>query len=581
MAKLDSQRVKVRVAKRGRDDTPSSGLQGRGLIYIDTDDDVTSIVGKIKAAKETVVALVPPKRIGVLQSAVNLKLLQRAAKLAHKRLSIVTLDKALTNLASGLAIPVAKNINAQARLLEVDNVDDDDDDIIDGRNEAIGRLDDVARESAGERMDDDISVAVAAIETDDHIKNDADGDGVADDEAPGTTKRPTGKRIKIPDIGDLRKKILLIGGGLILLIGLIVWALVIAPQAIITIKAKTTAVDIERKRNDEQGILPPVIKQKKANEIVQFNATGTKEVGTKATGTVAFCYNATPNDSSSDPPKKNSITIEAGTRLYASGMQFTTDGDVTVIGGKDASGECKTYHSVKATAVNIGPEGNIEKNTALSVSGYSSSKVTALAKVTFSGGNKQTVKVVSQADVDTAVAALKKKGDSNAAKKDLASQMSGSVVTIGNSFSVGQSDVKVSPAVGEQSSGQATASMEITYTLMGVNRSDLKGMLSHQLNSKKRPDQKIYSDGVKEIAFSGFAPAQNGYVVAIKTTGKLGPQVDEASAKRQATGRKSEEVKSLLKQTEGVSDVNVALSPFWVSRVPAVNKIKVVYTVDQ
>ena len=560
MTKLDSQRVKVRVAKRGRDDTPSSGLQGRGLIYIDTDDDVTSIVGKIKAAKETVVALVPPKRIGVLQSAVNLKLLQRAAKLVHK-----------------------------ARLSEVDNVDDDDDDIIDGRNEAIGRLDDVARESAGERMDDDISVAVAAIETDDHIKNDADGDGVADDEAPGTTKRPTGKRIKIPDIGDLRKKILLIGGGLILLIGLIVWALVIAPQAIITIKAKTTAVDIERtlnlvpsgERNDEQGILPPVIKQKKANEIVQFNATGTKEVGTKATGTVAFCYNATPNDSYSDTPKKNSITIEAGTRLYASGMQFTTDGDVTVIGGKDASGECKTYHSVKATAVNIGPEGNIEKNTALSVSGYSSSKVTALAKVTFSGGNKQTVKVVSQADVDTAVAALKKKGDSNAAKKDLASQMSGSVVTIGNSFSVGQSEVKVSPAVGEQSSGQATASMEITYTLMGVNRSDLKGMLSHQLNSKKRPDQKIYSDGVKEIAFSGFAPAQNGYVVAIKTTGKLGPQVDEASAKRQATGRKSEEVKSLLKQTEGVSDVNVALSPFWVSRVPAVNKIQVVYTVDQ
>ena len=201
--------------------------------------------------------------------------------------------------------------------------------------------------------------------------------------------------------------------------------------------------------------------------------------------------------------------------------------------------------------------------------------------MTFSGGNKQTVKVVSQADVDTAVAALKKKGDSNAAKKDLASQMSGSVVTIGNSFSVGQSEVKVSPAVGEQSSGQATASMEITYTLMGVSRGDLKGMLSHQLNSKKRPDQKIYSDGVKEIAFSGFAPAQNGYVVAIKTTGKLGPQVDEASAKRQATGRKSEEVKSLLKQTEGVSDVNVALSPFWVSRVPAVNKIKVVYTVDQ
>ena len=45
----------------------------KDIIYIDVEDDITAIIGKIKASKEKIVALVPPKRIGVLQSAVNLR----------------------------------------------------------------------------------------------------------------------------------------------------------------------------------------------------------------------------------------------------------------------------------------------------------------------------------------------------------------------------------------------------------------------------------------------------------------------------------------------------------------------------
>ena len=47
----------------------------KDIIYIDTEDDITAIIGKIKSSKENVVVLVPPKRTGVLQSAVNLRLL--------------------------------------------------------------------------------------------------------------------------------------------------------------------------------------------------------------------------------------------------------------------------------------------------------------------------------------------------------------------------------------------------------------------------------------------------------------------------------------------------------------------------
>ena len=64
----------------------------KDVIHIDTEDDITSIIGKIKSSKERIIALVPPRRIGVLQSAVNIRLLARAAKSADKRVVIITSD---------------------------------------------------------------------------------------------------------------------------------------------------------------------------------------------------------------------------------------------------------------------------------------------------------------------------------------------------------------------------------------------------------------------------------------------------------------------------------------------------------
>lgn len=53
-------------------------MSSKAVIYIDTEDDITAIIDRVKAAKSDIVALVPPKRTGVLQSVVNLKLLRRA-----------------------------------------------------------------------------------------------------------------------------------------------------------------------------------------------------------------------------------------------------------------------------------------------------------------------------------------------------------------------------------------------------------------------------------------------------------------------------------------------------------------------
>ena len=585
MAKLDEQQPPVSKQRRKpATDGPKSDLRGRDLIYIDTDDDVTSIVGRIKQSSEVVVALVPPKRIGVLQSVVNLRLLQRAAKVAKKRLAIVTTDPSLVNLASGLGIPVAKNINAQAKV--PDMVDEDEiSDVIDGNDIAVS---DIPRSHRETSEDKEISAAVAAIETDDRIKNDLDADGVPDDEEE-KPKKPVKKKSKVPNINSLRNKLLIGGGIAVVLIGFLVWALIFAPQATITIQAKTSPLEISKSltlipssdKNVVDGRLSPVVKQKKTNESVEFEATGSREVGENAAGTVAFCYDETNFDP--DTGEKNAITLDAGTRLYANNVQFTIDSAVTIEGGhKSASGKCETYYRVKATAVNIGEEGNIAKNTEMSVAGYSS--LEAVAYDDFTGGSKETVKVVQQSDVDLAVAKLRERGDSDAARDELKGQMSDSTVVIDSSFNTSQGEVKVSPAVGESpaENGKATASLEITYTLVGVDRDDLGEVLDEQLKSETDgKNQKVYNNGLNEVKFSGFTTVDNGYSVVINTNGHVGPIINEDDVRKQAVGKKSEEIRALLMETDGVNDVSVNMSPFWVSKAPAENKIKVNFEINE
>ena len=582
MAKLDEQPTnrKPHKATRASQNGPKSSLRGRDLIYIDTDDDVTSIVSRIKASEDAVVALVPPKRVGVLQSAVNMKLLQHAARTSKKHLAVVTTDPALINLAAGLGIPVAKNINAQAKVPEVAD-EEEISDVIDGSDIVVDN--EPRRHQADE--DEEIAAAVAAIETDDKIRNDRDADGIPDGEQ-SEPKKPMKKKIKVPNVNSLRKKVLLIGGAAVILIAFAVWAIIFAPHASITIQAKTSPVEVSKTLslvpsgdNDAaNGLLPPVVKQKKTNESVQFEATGTKEVGEKAKGTVAFCYNEEPF--SGQTGQKNAITLDAGTLLYANGMQFSLDSSIEIQGGQNDDGECETYYSTKATAINIGTEGNISQNTMMSVSGYS--ELTALAKENFTGGSKETVKVVQQSDVDAAVAKLNETGDSDAARDELTDQMADSTIVIANSFSVAQGDVKVSPAVGETANGQATASVEVTYTLVGVNRDDLNDVLNAQLNEQVDTDkQKIYDNGLGGVEFSNFQATDSGYTVTVETSGHVGPVINEDDVKKEATGKKSEEIKSLLQETDGVEDVNVTMSPFWVSTAPAANKIDVSFEVDE
>ena len=57
----------------------------KDVIYVDVEDDITDVVNKIKSSKERIIAIVPPKGLGIFRSAVNIRLLSLTAQKVDKK----------------------------------------------------------------------------------------------------------------------------------------------------------------------------------------------------------------------------------------------------------------------------------------------------------------------------------------------------------------------------------------------------------------------------------------------------------------------------------------------------------------
>ncbi len=78
--------------------------------YLEPDEEITSVIDRLKTIDEREVAIVIPKRAGLLQSIINLKLLKQQGERQHKELSIITTDKTGRNLASAVGLTVYQKL---------------------------------------------------------------------------------------------------------------------------------------------------------------------------------------------------------------------------------------------------------------------------------------------------------------------------------------------------------------------------------------------------------------------------------------------------------------------------------------
>ncbi|MBQ6395973.1 hypothetical protein IJH89_00085, partial [Candidatus Saccharibacteria bacterium] len=82
-------------------------------IYVDSTDDITDVLTKIKSSEKKIIALVPPKKPTIFLSSINIKLLARTARAEKKALVLVTTDDSLTRLAMAASLPVASSLKSR------------------------------------------------------------------------------------------------------------------------------------------------------------------------------------------------------------------------------------------------------------------------------------------------------------------------------------------------------------------------------------------------------------------------------------------------------------------------------------
>lgn len=519
----------------------------KDVIYIDVEDDITTIVGKIKASKEKIVAIVPPARYGVFQSAVNMRLLKRTADTAKKHLVIISNSSALAALAASANIPVAKNLQTKPEIAEIPVLKVDDNDVIDGNDLPIGDIASATKsKSASDRAVDDV-IAISSATT---------STSGADAKKPVRGKKSDSK---VPNFSTFRKRLFIFGGLGVLLVGFLVWAIWFAPRATVVITAKNTPVTIDSNvklvsegPTDFSASTVKTIRQEQQAEVsVEFSATGKKEVGEKSTGTVSFSTRDT---------EAIGTTVAAGTPIRSSsGLVYRTDAAVTI------TFENRRGVRVAVTADERGAKYNGAQGDA---SGAPSGVNVNFVDAT-SGGTDKTATVVSQDDIDKATRALSEKKAEDLRPK-LDTMFSESNVIIKETFQEKRGDPVPSVKVDEEATGPVTLKSTVTASMMAVERSEIQKFLKTGIQSEIEgmKSQKIYSDGSSDVKFSQFVNDAEKPKIRLTANGKIGPVIKEDEVKEQSLGKNYGEIQLALEAIDGVEDVDIKFWPFWVRTVP-------------
>ena len=560
----------------------------KDTIYIDVDDEITGIIDKVVSSKHKIVALVLPKRAAVLQSIVNMKLLKKSSDANKKQLVLITSEAGLLPLAGAVKLHVAKTLQSKPAIPSEPKVPSDD--LAVDENDA-DKFDDLEDEPVEEepKVDKAKTVGELAAATavgaklanndDDTIEldNEVDAAGAIKPDAKKTSKAKGTKgekTPKIPNFNKFRKRTLLIGGAIVALIILWILGITVLPKATVIIKTDNVSVNTDlvftastssEELDEEKSIVPAVSKEVKKTDSEKVPATGKKNVGEKATGTVtlklANCA-------------KNNANIPAGTGVSNGGLTFITQKDVT-LKTLEPIQECindslpnLTSATVNVVAQNPGDQYNINGGRAFTVAGFS--EVSGIDSSAMTGGTNKEITVVSAQDVETAKSKLTDKSKS-AASTELEKQLEEeNLFAIPETLTASAAAVSAAPVV-DQEASEVTVTSTVTYSMLGVKRDDLKKLVVKSVEDDiDTSKQKVADDGLDDAVFKlGEKASPTDQKINVQTTVSTGAKIDEEALKKEITGKKKGEVQQIVGAYPGVKEVEVNYSPFWVYKTPS------------
>ena len=563
----------------------------KDVIYIEPEDDITDIIAKIEKSKEKIVALVPPKKAGVFRSIVNIKLIAKAGASAEKSVVLVTVDPSITKLAAATKLPVAKNLQSAPVIPEVETEEMAAEQTI----EDVSEPEEAAEEATGDTQETDKDTSKSAKDTEKAAedKEDEEDEGEEEEEAPlkkskkdKKGEKQSGNKI-LNWIKSHKKTSIFLGIFLIAVIGFLIWAFGFAPAVDISVAIKAesknfsegiTFTDKLADENAKEGKF--YLEQKKIEDTqeVNFEATGKKNQGDKATGDVVIYgyFDA-----------KGVIAVNAGSVFTVNNLSFVSDSDASLVwDGKPSSCEnsndevtdghfqCLISGRVGVTAMNGGSDYNIPATP----SGWSTTaNIRVYSDKAMVGGTDEVVTVVQQSDIEKAKGELTTaKEDEN--KKKLYESIGDGYYIIDQSFEQSTSNVESTPAADQEVKDGEKPVLKATTTasVYVVNKDKMKEFIRTKANLED--NQKVYD--VKDIYLENFTDKGADSTAKMKAQYYIGPKVTETEivdkVKSKGLGDAQREIRDIF----GVSDVKINTSYPWVMSVPNdSNKVKVTFEV--
>lgn len=547
----------------------------KDTIYIDIDDEITSIIEKVQNSQSKIIALVLPKRATVFQSIVNMKLLKRTADTGKKNLVLITSETSLLPLAGAVGLHVAKTLQSKPAIPAAPASPTDTPVSVDATD--VEELEDKPLNTAA-------PIGQLADEAEETIEVDNDDGPAANDTAKAAVaaKLPFNKKLKVPDFNQFRTRLMIGAVAVILLVVGWIFANVVLPKATITIKTDTTDVVSKlsitssptiKEADLDKRTIPGLLKELKKTDTQKVPATGQKDVGTKASGSATFsttvsCTVAQPN------------AIPAGTTISSGGFSFVTQANATFTftGSTGSPPNLQCNWKTAATEVTADKAGDQYNLSARDYTVSGASGVTAKGSV-MSGGTSKIIKVVSQQDIDSVKQKVVDTANATS-NQDVAKLLKDEgYFPLTDTYVAKDPLVVPSPAVDTEAE-EVTVNVTVVYTMAGAQQDALTEIvetdIKKQIDSSK---QNILNNGLETASIRIDNKKTNGETqFTLEATAKAGVEQNEADIKKAIAGKKKSEVKSIIQSRPGVKDVTVQYGPFWVTKAPKnPEKVKLVF----
>ena len=282
---------------------------------------------------------------------------------------------------------------------------------------------------------------------------------------------------------------------------------------------------------------------------VSTSATGKKDVGDKAKGTVTLYNNS-----------ESKRTIPAGTVITSGNdLDFVTDKEAVVASasGDIFSGTKPGTSQAAVTAKTIGTEYNLPSNTKFTVAGVSS--LAGKNDSAFSGGSKKEVNVVAKKDVDSLTTNLPKELEAKA-KESIADQASSGQTTLPVFTSVELTKKSFDYDVGEETK-KLTLKGTVTFTTLSYTTSDLKQLAESSLKGQFSQDLAISDKGVSADLENVKTDEQGGATATLIMRAGLLPKLNKDSIIRDLTGKSFDDASAYLTEIPQVQSADITFSP--------------------